>query len=416
MERKKLNIGLFGFGCVGHGLYEVLKKTPGLNAEIKYICVKQKNIERAIPESHFIYDKDIILNDPEINLVLELIDDAEAAFEIVASALMAGKPVVSANKKMIAENFNTLLELQRQYNVPLLYEASCCASIPIIRNLEEYYDNDLLQSLEGIVNGSTNFILSKTANENLDYGDALQIARDLGYVETDPTLDTGGFDAKYKLLILLAHAFGIVLKPSEIVNFGIDSLGSLELNYAREKNLRIKLIAQAVKDEQGNISALVIPKFIEPTDKLYYVDDVYNGIVLGSGFSEQQFFSGKGAGAHPTASAVLSDISALGYDYRYEYKKLQQPAPKFNTDFSLKIFLRFPLNYEFELRNYFSEIEHQYSNSQQGYFIGTLSLSELQKIRIIFPDISVVLFEIVVDDARRDVAPLRLLSSDSISV
>lgn len=397
MERKKLNIGLFGFGCVGHGLYEVLQKTPGLNAEIKYICVKQKNKQRELPESHFIYDKDIILNDPEINLVLELIDDAEAAFEIVASALMAGKPVVSANKKMIAENFNTLLELQRQYNVPLLYEASCCASIPIIRNLEEYYDNDLLQSLEGIVNGSTNFILSKTANENLDYGDALQIARDLGYVETDPTLDTGGFDAKYKLLILLAHAFGIVLKPSEIVNFGIDSLGALELNYAREKKLRIKLVAQAVKDEQGNISALVIPKFIESTDKLYYVDDVYNGIVLGSGFSEQQFFFGKGAGAHPTASAVLSDISALGYDYRYEYKKLLQPAPEFNLDFPLKIFLRFPLNYEFELRNYFSEIEHQYSNSQQGYFIGTLTLSELQKIRVIFPDISVVLFNILTD-------------------
>ena len=136
-----------------------------------------------------------------------------------------------------------MLDLQKRFKVPLLYEAACCASIPIIRNLEEYYDNDLLESIEGIVNGSTNYILSKTFSENLSYPVALKEAQQKGYAESDPSLDTGGFDAKYKLLILIAHAFGIVAKPIDIFNIGIDNIGELELNYAREKDMKIKLVA-----------------------------------------------------------------------------------------------------------------------------------------------------------------------------
>ena len=153
---------------------------------------------------------------------------------------MKGKSVVTANKKMIADHFAELLQLQKEFDVPLLYEAACCASIPIIRNLEEYYDNDLLESIEGIVNGSTNYILTKTSDEHISYADALLEASQKGYVETNPILDTGGFDAKFKLLILIAHAFGIVAKPEEIFNIGIDRLGDLELKYAREKGLKIK--------------------------------------------------------------------------------------------------------------------------------------------------------------------------------
>ena len=139
-----------------------------------------------------------------------MIDDADAAYEIVKTALQNGKAVVTANKKMIAEHFEELLQLQKEYNVPLLYEAACCASIPIIRNLEEYYDNDLLESVEGIVNGSTNYILSKTVDENLSYAEALRQAQEKGYAESNPVMDTGGFDAKYKLLILIAHALSLI--------------------------------------------------------------------------------------------------------------------------------------------------------------------------------------------------------------
>lgn len=381
MIRKELTIGLFGFGCVGLGLYDVLRKTPGLNATIKHICVKDPEKSRPIPSSHFTFDKGDILNDPEITTVVELIDDADAAFEIVKEALQKGKAVVTANKKMIAEHFEELLLLQRRYNVPLLYEGACCASIPIIRNLEEYYDNDLLESIEGIVNGSTNYILTKTVEENLSYEDALKDAQDQGYAESNPILDTGGFDAKYKLLILIAHAFGVTLQPDEIFNLGIDRIGELELRYAREKGLKIKLVAYAGKNEQGKISAFVLPKFVDKKDTLFSVDGVFNGIRTKSCFSDVQFFVGKGAGAYPTASAVLSDISALSYDYRYEYKKRNSSDTlELDTEVFLKVFLRHEPRHAALLKDRFIDIHESYLNLESGFIVGNLSLAALKEI------------------------------------
>ena len=397
MSRKNLNIGLFGFGCVGYGLFEVLQKTPTLKANIKHICVKDKNKKRAISIEHFTFDKNEILNDAEINVVVELIDDAEAAYEIVKAALKKGKAVVTANKKMIAEHFEELLQLQNQYKVPLLYEAACCASIPIIRNLEEYYDNDLLESIEGIVNGSTNYILTKIEKDNISYSDALFKAQLNGYAESNPILDTGGFDAKYKLLILIAHAFGVIVKPEDIFNIGIDNLSELELNYAKEKDLKIKLVAHAEKTAEGKIHAFVLPKFINKSDKLYYVDDVFNGVKTKSFFSDTQFFSGKGAGAYPTASAVLSDISALSYDYRYEYKKLNRIETLSNgEDILLKIFLRHDLAFGSKLKKYFKEINEIYLNNESGFIIGNISLLHIKEIsQIQNAAISIVLIDTV---------------------
>jgi homoserine dehydrogenase len=396
MKRKNLNIGLFGFGCVGYGLYEVLEKTPGLKANIKRICVKDKSKQRQLPFEHFTFDKNDILNDDEINTVVELIDDADAAFEIVKTALQKGKAVVTANKKMIAEHFDELLQLQKEYNVPLLYEAACCASIPIIRNLEEYYDNDLLESIEGIVNGSTNYILTKTSEEQISYAEALLEAQQKGYAESNPIMDTGGFDAKFKLLILIAHAFGVVAKPDEIYNIGIDRLGELELNYAKEKGLRIKLIAFAEKTSEGKINAFVLPKFIQKSDKLFSVNDVFNGVKTKSYFSDVQFFVGKGAGAYPTASAVLSDISALSYDYRYEYKKLNQnEILESDKNILLKVFLRHDLEYVSEFKRCFNSIQESYLNHKSGYIIGIISLANLKIIaERNYADTSIVLFDI----------------------
>lgn len=382
MSRKTLNIGLYGFGCVGFGLYEVLQKTPGLKANIKNICVKDKNKPREIGSENFTFDKNDILNDDEINVVVELIDDADAAFEIVSEALKRGKAVVSANKKMIAEHFTELLELQEKYNVPLLYEAAACASMPIIRNLEEYYDNDLLESIEGIVNGSTNYILTKTFAENLSYEVALKEAQDKGFAESNPILDTGGFDAKYKLLILLAHSFGYIAKPDDIFNIGIDGIGSLELKYAKEKGLKIKLIAQAFKGSEGELSAFVIPKFVSPEERLYTVDDVFNGVLTKTSFADTQFFVGKGAGAHPTASAVLSDISALSYNYRYEYKKIRQQENLILSDnVNLKVLLRHKKEDADIFKQQFLTIEEAYTNNELGYITGTITLENLKKIQ-----------------------------------
>lgn len=381
MSRKKLNIGLFGFGCVGFGLYEVLQKTPGLKANIKNICVKDKDKKREIGAENFTFEKEDIFNDPEINVIVELIDDANAAYEIVTRALKSGKAVVTANKKMVAEHFKELLALQREYNVPLLYEAACCASIPIIRNLEEYYDNDLLESIQGIVNGSTNYILTKTFKENLSYEDALKEAQEKGFAESNPILDTGGFDAKYKLLILLAHSFGYIAKPDDLLNIGINNIGGLELKYAREKGLKIKLVAQAFKNLDGNISAFVIPKFVDAEDRLFNVDDVFNGVITKTSFADEQFFVGKGAGAHPTASAVLSDISALSYDYQYEYKKIaQQEDLSLSDAVNLKVFLRHQVEDAVTLKKHFSNIDESYLNHESGYITGTISLENLRTI------------------------------------
>lgn len=381
MKRNNLTIGLFGFGCVGYGLHEVLQKTPTLKTTIKTICVKQKNKARQLPQTSFTFDREDILNDPEINVVVELIDDAKAAYEIVTTALRKGKAVVTANKKMLAEHLPELLDLQQQYNVPLLYEAACCASIPIIRNLEEYYDNDLLESIEGIVNGSTNYILTKTAEENISYEEALLSAQQNGFAESNPILDTGGYDAKYKLVILLAHAFGIVVQPEAIFHVGIDKIGTLELQYAKEKELKIKLVAQAYKNHDGSISAFVLPKFVNKQDKLYRVDDVFNGVITKTSFADTQFFMGKGAGAHPTASAVLSDISALSYDYRYEYKKLNSAETLLSDEnIQLKILLAHELANHTLLKSYFIDIEESYINQDSGYIIGILSLQQLKEL------------------------------------
>jgi homoserine dehydrogenase len=395
MGRKNIKIGLFGFGCVGFGLYEALQKTPSLKTNIKRICVKTKSKQRPILSEHFTFDKNEILFDNEINTVVELIDDADAAFEIVKTALQNGKAVVTANKKMIAEHFTELLALQKKHNVPLLYEAACCASIPIIRNLEEYYDNDLLESIEGIVNGSTNYILTNTSLKNISYNEALKEAQEKGYAETNPLLDVGGFDAKYKLIILIAHAFGVVVSPENIFNIGIDKLGELELNYAKEKGYKIKLIAFAEKKEDGKIVSFVLPKFINKKDKLHSVDDVFNAVKTKSYFSDTQFFIGKGAGAYPTASAVLSDISALTFDYRYEYKKLNNIDSLENENkVFLKILLRYDFNHLEELKDYFIEVNESYQNFNSGYIIGVVSLKRLKLVSTL-SNISVVLFDVV---------------------
>src|SRR5437763_2764763 len=192
---KQLTIGLFGFGVVGEGIYHVLNQTPSLNASINKVCIKYPEKKRNADASLFTTDYNEILNDPEINLVVELIDDSEEAYKIVTTALKNKKVVVSANKKLIAEHLSELLHLQREYDTSFLYEAAVCGSIPIIRNLEEYYDNDLLQSICGIVNGSTNYILTKIIDEGLTYKEALQNAQQLGFAESNPSLDVEGIDA-----------------------------------------------------------------------------------------------------------------------------------------------------------------------------------------------------------------------------
>ncbi|MGI4749871.1 MAG: homoserine dehydrogenase [Janthinobacterium lividum] len=373
---KKLNIGLFGFGVVGQGLYDIIK-TKHLNLEILKFVIKDPNKARTLPQHLFSTDKNSILQNPEINTVVEMINDADAAFEIVSTAMKAGKNVVSASKKMIAEHLSELLDLQHEFGTSLLYEGAVCGSIPIIRNLEEYYDNELLHSIYGIFNGSSNYILSKGFNDGLDYASALQQAQDLGFAETDPTSDVSGYDAKYKLLIVAYHAYGIVVKPEEIFNLGIENIAVTDIQYAKEKDLKIKLVPFAQKLNDRQVALYVLPRFVSKKELLYNVDYEYNGVIVQAAFADQQFFFGKGAGGHPTGSAVLSDITALRYDYHYEYKKAAETdGLQFTNDISLEIYLRYNQDDLVETLG-FDQVTERFYSKQFKFIIGKIKLQNL---------------------------------------
>lgn len=375
---QKLTIGLVGFGCVGTGLYEVLNQSSLLDAEIKKIVVKTKGKKRLLPEEVFSYNIDDILEDDDINTVVELIDDADAAFEIVVAAFEKGKNVISANKKLIAEHLDELILLSRANNVSFLYEASVCGSIPIIRNLEEYYNNDSLSKVEGICNGTTNYILTQT-NYGKDYDTALKEAQELGFAESDPTLDVDGFDAKFKLLILIKHAFGITETPDNIFNYGIRNIKPEDVKYATEKGYRLKLFSRA--ERSGNtVLGFVAPHFIKEDHPAFNVNNEFNSVVVEALFSDKQLFVGKGAGSHPTASAVLSDISALSFDYRYEYKKEENGQElHFTSDFEVKIYLG---SSDVEQINQFEfeQVDEVYQSTSYNYKTGWIKFNKIKHL------------------------------------
>lgn len=377
----KIKIGLFGFGCVGQGLFHVLNETKGIKADIVKIAVKDRNKKRSLPADYFTFDKQEILHHPEINTIVELIDDPHEAYLIVKQALESGKNVVTANKKMLALHLKELVELQQKYGVALLYEGAACGSIPIIRNLEEYYDNDLLTSISGIFNGSSNYILTRVFKDGLGYDEALKLAQQLGFAESDPTLDVQAYDPLYKLVILAAHAFGLIVHPDEVFHFGIHTLSNVDLNYAQEKGLKIKVVPQACKLDDGHIALWVAPQFIRPDNYLYNVEYEYNGVTVQSAFADKQFLLGKGAGGNPTGSAVLSDISALAFDYHYEYKKLKQNSElQYQKQVFVDIYYRFN-DAEEEKLIPFEEVYDRHQSRTHYYVTGKVLLGKLLEVQ-----------------------------------
>ena len=379
----KIKIGLFGFGVVGQGIYEVVRKAKNANAEIVKICVRDPEKPRKIQADKRLFTTSVeeILDSPNINLVVEVINDPDAAYDIVKRSMLRGIPVVSGSKTMLARHLPELIELQKTRHVALLYDASSCGSIPVIRNLEEYYDNDLLLEVKGILNGSSNYILSRVFDHAEPYADALAQAQALGFAESDPSFDIEGYDSLFKLVIITVHALGTYVAPERIFTYGISTIHDSDIRYAREKGVKIKLVAQVVKVSDEHFTMFVMPEFVTPDKYIYSVDDEYNGVVIRGECYDRQFMFGKGAGSLPTASSILSDIMARLHDYRYEYKKMNYvQKPGYTTDITLKVYVRYK---ETDIHNilHFNKIREQYIGEESNYVIGDILLSELMDKR-----------------------------------
>jgi len=313
--KKQHNIptGLFGFGTVKEGLYKLLKKTNNHSLDIQKIVVKNKNKVRKIKNGKLSYKPEDILENDEIYLVIEAISDADAAFAIVTKALKKGKDVITANKKMVATYHTELIEIQNSTGRKLFYEAAVCGAIPVIRTLDQYFTYDKITSIEGVFNGTANYILSKM-EEGSCYEDALKKAQALGLAEADPTSDVEGWDAKYKLCISHKHALGKTLSLEDVYHSGIDSITAIEQKFARQNNYRIRLKAIA----KNGLSS-VLPHFVTEDDYAYHLKGEANYMEIKSQFSGNHVLQGPGAGGFPTASALVSDIGLYQENYEYQY-------------------------------------------------------------------------------------------------
>ncbi|MCS6973529.1 MAG: homoserine dehydrogenase [Cyclobacteriaceae bacterium] len=389
---KQINIGLFGFGCVGQGLWKILEQRKPAGISIKKICVKNPMKPRPLPTEYFTFNPDDLLSDDSIDVIVELIDDAHAAFAILKEALKKGKHVVTANKKMLAENLEEIIRLQKKHNRSVLYEAAVCGSIPVIRTLEEYYAHEDIVSLEGIFNGSTNYILTRVLEEKLTYTEALREAQQLGFAEANPLLDVEGIDPQYKLSIALLHAHGLLVRPEDIPVSGISRIGSEEAEFARQHRFALKLVVRALRRE-NQVSAWVLPQFVSSAHQLAGIRHEFNAVQLTGNFAGRQLLTGKGAGSLPTALAVFSDIVSLQNDYRYNYRKLATSTGlHFSNDVVVTAWIWFDGN-RAAAWQVFRRVMGGYAHAEGQVIIGEIVLGHLaalladKHVRVVlFPD------------------------------
>jgi homoserine dehydrogenase len=308
-----LKIGLLGFGTVSSGFYrrlqvvqEKIAKQTGLEPVVEKILIRSGE-ESRIPvgsEAKIVYEANAILEDPSIQVVVEAINGDEPAASFICKALSEGKHVITANKAAIANHWELIHEAARKSGAKLYYEASVCAGIPLIQVIETLSLSDKILSVEGIVNGTSNYILSAMASEKIDYELALEQAKVLGYAESDPTADVDGWDAANKLSILCGLSFGQIIAPSDIPKDSLRSLKSVEKG--------LKLVASASFDlSEIQLEAAVSLKQLSPEHPLYQVDGVDNGVVIVTeGIGQIKLF-GPGAGSDPTGTAMVSDLVQL---------------------------------------------------------------------------------------------------------
>ncbi|MCF0134674.1 MAG: homoserine dehydrogenase [Blautia sp.] len=308
-----VNIAVLGYGTVGSGVVEVINtnhesinKRANEEINIKYV-LDLREFPGDPVEKVLVHDYDVIVNDPEVDIVVEVMGGIEPAYTFVKRALLAGKSVATSNKALVAKHGPELMEIAKEKDINFLFEASCGGGIPIIRALNSSLTADEIDELTGILNGTTNYMLYRMSTAGCNFEDALKEAQAKGYAEKDPTADIEGYDACRKIAILSSLAYGKFLNYEDIYTEGITRITPEDINYAKEMGMTIKLLATSRKIGD-NFYAMVAPFLIGQESPLYSVNGVFNSVFVHGNVLGDAMFYGSGAGKLPTASAVVADV------------------------------------------------------------------------------------------------------------
>lgn len=306
-------VAVMGYGTIGSGVVEVLTtnkaviaERTGEEVEVKYV-LDLRDFPGSPVEKLLVKDYKVIVDDPEVEVVVETMGGVKPAYQFVKECLENGKNVCTSNKELVAAHGPELLQIARDKNVNFLFEASVGGGIPIIRPLTQCLTADVIEEITGILNGTTNFILTKMRDEGADFETVLKEAQELGYAERNPEADVEGYDACRKIAILTSLAYGKQVDYNDIYTEGITKITVEDFKYADSIGATIKLVGTG-KMTDGKISAMVTPVMIKAGHPLYTVDDVFNGIYVRGNMLGDSLFYGKGAGKLPTASAVVADV------------------------------------------------------------------------------------------------------------
>ncbi len=319
MSTRTIGIGLAGCGTVGTGVIRILRRAAGLIAdrtggriafEVRKILVRDPGKQRAIPFDSALLTTDWhqLVDNPAVDIVVELIGGTDTAFEIAAAALRAGKPVVTGNKALLAERGVELFALSREHDVPIHFEGAVAGGIPIIKSVQESFIGNRILSIVGIINGTSNFVLERMSSAGLDFDAALAEARQLGYAEPDPTLDVNGWDAAHKAILLATLAYGFAIDPAQVYVRGIQQVRPIDIEFAARLGYVVKLLAVIREHPQDTIELRVQPSFIPRSHILASVQGVFNAVAVHSDGAGESLFYGRGAGQDPTASSVVADL------------------------------------------------------------------------------------------------------------
>lgn len=329
---RKVSIGIIGFGKIGSGVVKALlskrsflKERSAVDVSVERICDKDLKAKRPVKVDKKLLTKSIakVLYDPGIDIVVELVGSLRPAKDIILEALRQGKHVVTANKALLSESGHEIFDLANTLGLCVGFEASVGGGIPIIRALKEGFVANRIDLICGIINGTSNFILSKMAEEGLDFKDALTSAQAKGYAERDPYLDISGGDSGHKLSILALLGFGMAVRPGDIYTEGITEIDAIDIQYAKEMGYAVKLLGIA-KRSGNSLELRVHPTLIPKAHMLANVNGVYNAVLVKGDLAGENLFYGQGAGAAPTSSAVVSDIIAIAKKISGESYKVER--------------------------------------------------------------------------------------------